>query len=365
MAIIKDTSPSRYRKYLLTVNNPTENGVTDSSITKAVEKIKTKYIAFCYETGSQGTYHVHIYFYFYNAVNFSTIKSLFPTAHIDKVNGTSAQVKDYILKSAPEYKKNTDGSYEYKDSTGKIHSGINHSDTFQEFGECPCDQQGRRKDLQYMYSLVKEGYSDAEILELCPNTAIKHIDKINKLRHSYLTDKFRGTRRLNLKVHYITGKTGKGKSRDILDVHGDENVYRVTDYLHPFDSYQCQEVIVFEEFRSSIRLQDMLNYLDIYPVILPARYSPKVGCFTEIYVVSNWTFEMQYSELQKDYEQRSSYEAWIRRFNGVVKEYTDTGIITYPTLQDYLNRKTDFKPVSEDIIVPFDNSEQEKMPFDD
>lgn len=120
MAIIKDTSPSRYRKYLLTVNNPTENGVTDSSITKAVEKIKTKYIAFCYETGSQGTYHVHIYFYFYNAVNFSTIKSLFPTAHIDKVNGTSAQVKDYILKSAPEYKKNTDGSYEYKDSTGKI-----------------------------------------------------------------------------------------------------------------------------------------------------------------------------------------------------------------------------------------------------
>ena len=194
---------------------------------------------------------------------------------------------------------------------------------------------------------VGGAFDSAQRLELY------YIDKINKLRHSYLTDKFRGTRRLNLKVHYITGATGTGKSRDILDEHGDENVYRVTDYQHPFDSYQCQDVIVFEEFRSSIRLQDMLNYLDIYPVTLPARYSPKVACFSEIYVVSNWTFEMQYSELQKDPEQKSSYEAWIRRFNGVVKEYTKSGIITYPTIQDYLKRNEEFRPVTDEDEMPF------------
>lgn len=354
MAITKETKNTRSRKYLLTINNPAEKEVTDETIVNSVEKIKTKYLAFCYETGSQGTYHVHIYFYFENAVNFNTMKKLFPTARIDTVKASSQQVKNYLLKSAKEHKKNEDGSYEYKDNTGKLHSGINHSETFKEFGECPTEVQGKRNDLEYMYNLVKDGYSDAEILELCPHTAIKHIDKINKLRHSYLTDKFRGTRRLNLKVHYITGATGTGKSRDILDIHGDENVYRVTDYQHPFDSYQCQDVIVFEEFRSSIRLQDMLNYLDIYPVTLPARYSPKVACFSEIYVVSNWTFEMQYSELQKDPEQKSSYKAWIRRFNGVVKEYTKSGIITYPTIQDYLKRNEEFRPVTDEDEMPFD-----------
>ena len=98
----------------------------------------------------------------------------------------------------------------------------------------------------------------------------------------------------------------------------------------------------------------MLNYLDIYPVILPARYSPKVGCYTIVYVVSNWTFEMQYSELQKDPEQKASYEAWIRRFNGEVKEYTDSGIIIHLTIQDYLKRNEEFRPVSDEDEMPFD-----------
>ena len=72
---------------------------------------------------------------------------------------------------------------------------------------------------------------------------------------------------------------------------------------------------------------------------------------------------MQYSEIQKDPEQKSSYEAWIRRFNGYVKEYTDNGIITYPTMQDYLSRNEKFRPVDEP--VPFETDTQNEMPFDD
>ena len=158
---------------------------------------------------------------------------------------------------------------------------------------------------------------------------------------------------MDLKVHYVTGQTGMGKSRDILDKHGDANFYRVTDYQHPFDSYQLQPVIVFEEYRSSLRLQDMLNYLDVYPVILPASYSPKVGCYTTVYVVSNWDFEMQYSELQKDPNQKSTYQAWVRRFNGEIKEYTEDGVITYDSMQNYLKRFEDFRPVSSDDEIPF------------
>ena len=284
---------TRSRKYMLTINNPAEHEESHSNIKKKLCKYQVDYIAMCDETGSQGTYHTHVYVKYHNAIQFLTIKSMFPSANIATALGTSIQNRNYLLKSAKEHHKNADGTYNYTDSSGKTHTGINHSaTTFEEFGECPQEEQGKRSDLEYMYSLVKEGLSTAEILELIPETAIMHIDKINKLRLAYLVDKFKSQRRLDLKVHYITGKTGLGKTRDILDEYGDENVYRVTDYQHPFDSYQCEPVICFDEYRTSLRLQDMLNYLDIYPLVLPARYAPKVACYTIVFVVSNWTLSI-------------------------------------------------------------------------
>lgn len=361
----KKKKNTRSRKYLLTINNPKKHGETHDVIIKKLQKYQYQYIAMCDETGSQGTYHTHVYVKYQNAIQFSTLKAMFPSAKIFSALGSSIQNREYILKCAPVHNKKEDGNYEYKDTSGKVHSGINHSCTFKELGECPQEEQGKRTDLEYMYSLVKDGLTDSEIIELIPETAIQHIDKINKLRLAYLVDKFKGQRRLDLKVNYITGSTGLGKTKDVLDKYGDGSVYRVTDYQHPFDSYQCQPVIVYEEYRSSLRLQDMLNYLDIYPVILPARYTPKICCATVIYVISNWSFEQQYFELQKDLEQKTSYEAWVRRFNGYVKEYTKDGIITYPTMQEYLKRNEQFRPVAEPIPFGADDScEQEKLPFD-
>lgn len=354
-----DKKNTRSRKYLLTINNPDKHKDCDhKSILKKARKFQIVYAAMCDETGGrENTYHTHVYLHYENAIKFSTIKELFPSANIATVRGSAIQNRHYLLKDLPEHNKKADGSYCYKDSTGNEHSGTNHTDTFEEFGECPIEHQGKRNDLEHMYELVKDGYTNAEILELCGAVAIKHIDKINKLRHDYLVDKYTGTRRLNLKVHYITGKTGTGKSRDILNEYGDENCYRVTDYKHPFDSYQTNSVIIFEEFRSSLKSQDMLNYLDIYPVILPARYSPKVGCFTTVFIVSNWDFEQQYNELQKILEQQSTYEAWVRRFNGYVKEYyADGKYIYYPTMQDYLKRHEKFHPVT--TATPFDSTKE-------
>lgn len=345
---------TRCRKWLLTINRPIEHDVSHESIKKALEKYQIRYMAMCDETGSQGTYHIHLYIYFENAIIFKTLKQLFPSANIQAVKGTSEENRNYILKALPEHNKDAQGFYCYKDSSGKEHKGQNHTATFEEIGDCPEEHRGKRNDLIRMYQLVKEGMSNSEILEICPETAIKHVNKLDKLRHDYLINKYKSQRRLDLKVHYVSGKTGSGKSRDILDMWGDENVYRVTDYQHPFDSFQNELVMVFEEFRSSLRLQDMLNYLDIYPVTLPARYAPKVATFHTVYVVSNWSFKMQYAELQKDRDQKPSYEAWVRRFNGEVKIYGDNGITVYPTMQDYLNRDEGFQLIGNDDEIPFD-----------
>lgn len=347
----KDTQANAY---IMTCNNPAAKGYeTHTPIKDLLMDIpKIDYWCLCDEIGlEKQTPHIHIYFHATQGIRHSTLRNKFVGMDIQAALGNAQQCRDYIRKEGA-----------YIDSEKKE---TNLIDTFEEWGNLPVSKQGRRTDLELMYDLVKDGKSDSEILEICPETAIKHIDKIAKLRLTYLRDKYKSQRRLDLKVHYITGKTGKGKSRDILDEYGDENVYRVTDYQHPFDSYQCEPVLVFEEFRSSLRLQDMLNYLDIYPVTLPARYSPKQGCFDTVIVVSNWDFDQQYGEVQKDLEQKSTYEAWVRRFNGHVKVYTDSGIITYPTMQDYLNRH--FKPLPPDVQTPFDEPEpkQQELSLDD
>lgn len=337
----EDKKDTQSFAYTMCCNNPLEKGYTHQKLRELLKDIpKIDYWALCDEIGAEGkTPHTHIYFHAKQGIRHSTLRNKFPHMDIRVSQGTPQQNRDYIRK---------EGAYE--DSEKKE---TNLIDTFEEWGTLPVSRQGKRTDLERMYDLVKDGKTNAEILEICGETAIKYIDKINKLRHDYLVDKYKGTRRTDLKVHYITGKTGTGKSRNILDTHGDNNCYRVTNYKHPFDSYQCQDVLIFEEYRSQIPMSDMLNYLDVYPIDLPARYAPKVSCYTTVYVVSNWTFEMQYAELQKDPEQKDSYEAWIRRFNGEVKEYTENGVITYSSMQNYLKRLENFHPVSNDEEIPF------------
>ena len=118
-----------------------------------------------------------------------------------------------------------------------------------------------------------------------------------------------------LEVTYIHGTTGTGKTRGVMEQYGYANVYRVTDYQHPFDSYGGQDVIVFEEFRSSLKIQDMLNYLDGYPIVLPCRYNNKQACFHKVFIISNWSLTEQFASVQGDYPE--TWKAFLRRIHHI------------------------------------------------
>ena len=109
----------------------------------------------------------------------------------------------------------------------------------------------------------------------------------------------------DLDVTYIFGQTGSGKTRSVMDKYGYANCYRVTDYKHPFDTYDGQDVIIFEEFRSSLKHADMLNYLDGYPLLLPCRYFNRQACFTKVFIITNVPPEDQYPNIDK--ESRSAF----------------------------------------------------------
>lgn len=320
--------------YQLTANNPASHGYSHEAIKKILfEGFPTvKYFCMGDEIGEEGTYHTHVYVTFTSRVRWKTVQKNFPGVHIEFAEGSAQDNRDYCTKSG-----------RWTDT--KKHESIVEG-SFEEWGTFP-SQKGTNTDMEELYQLVKEGYSNAEILAI-NNDYILNIDKLDKLRTTLLTDKFKGTRRLGLRCCYVFGETGKGKTKDILDEHKDCNVYRVSDYLHPFDGYACQPVIAFEEFRSSLRLSDMLNYCDIYPIELPARYANKYACFDMVYIVSNWPLEEQYSDIQKT--DRASWRAFLRRIHKVVEYKADGSKVTYNSVEEYMRR---FENVQEE--TPFDN----------
>lgn len=96
----------------------------------------------------------------------------------------------------------------------------------------------------------------------------------------------------------------------------------MTDYDHPFERYNGEDVLLFDEFRSQLRISDMLNYLDGYPLMLPCRYANRQACYTKVYLISNVPLEQQYRGVQMD--ELLTWKAFLRRIHHVV-EYTAEG----------------------------------------
>lgn len=288
------------RKYQLTINNPLEHGFTHETIRNTINQFSgCLYWCLCDEIGEQGTPHTHVYLHFRNAVMFSTIHQRFYGAHIESAKGSGKENRDYIRK-------------EGKWAEDQKHV-TNLPETFEESGELPDERTPRQKDSECILSMIADGASNAEILHEFP-TAMNRLQHINAARQTLLEEKNRKVFRI-LTVEYIWGKTGVGKTRKIMDQYGYENVYRVTNYKHPFDSYAGEDVILFDEFRSSLLISDMLKYLDGYPLMLPCRYGDKVACFTKVFLVSNIPFEAQYPNIQV--EEPETWNAFCRRFNSI------------------------------------------------
>lgn len=300
----KDT---RHRKYILTINNPGETW-THEKIREVLETLQLSYWCMADEIGLQEhTPHTHLYFAVkVSAIRFSTVKKLFPTAHIEPAQGSSEENRAYVQKSG---KWATDE----KADTSVI-------GTFEEWGELPAEQQGARTDLAILYEYIKDGLSNFEIMERNPDYLL-NLEKIERARQAIREQQYRETFR-QLETVYICGPTGAGKTRGVMEKYGYAGVYRVTDYAHPFDAYQGEDVLLLDEYNSNFKIRDLLNYLDGYPLTLPARYSNRVACYTKVYIVSNLCLSKQYPDEQ--YNSPATFAALLRRIEKVV-QYTGLG----------------------------------------
>lgn len=295
------------RKFQLTINNPLDHGFDHDRIKAILSSFPgTVYWCMCDEIGEQGTPHTHVYVVFKNSVMFDTLHKKFYGVHVEQANGSNKENRDYIRK---EGKWRDDAKHE----TSLI-------DTFEEFGELPPDKARGETQAEQIMQLVRDGKTNAEILEACP-TAYNKLHYIEQARQTLLEERYKNEFR-KLQVTYIWGDSGAGKTRSVMERYGYPNVYRVTDYAHPFDGYKGQDVVIFEEFRGSLTVADMLNYLDGYPVELPCRYANKVACYTKVYIITNIPLEQQYPNVQLD--SPGTWDAFLRRIHSqthMTKEY--------------------------------------------
>lgn len=288
-------SRSRARKYQLTINNPREYGETHDVIKEKLTEINPKYWCMCDEQGE--TYHTHLYIHFENAREFNSLKKLFPSSHIESCNGTAKENRDYIRK---------EGKYADTDK-----AETNLIDTFEEFGFLPEEKQGKRTDIAIAREMLEDGCPVNEVIKEYPQFMTQR-KSLEEYRLSLQFEKFKTIER-DITVIYQYGETGTGKSRSVYGKHGYESVYSVNNYKHPFDGYDGEPVIVFEEFRGQIPISEMLQYLDRYPCKLPARYNDKVACYTTVYINSNLPLEKQYLKEKKHNEE--CCKAFYRRIN--------------------------------------------------
>lgn len=284
---------ARYRGYVLTIPYFYNN-----------ERVKFRYIVDCLkcydyfvfqlEKGADTGYkHYQLYLEHGDKISFSTLKRLFPYAHIEAREGSKKDAFEYCTKLDT-----------------RLHG-------YWEFGVRPSFDDTNtiiRSKKESMLLDIKEGLSDVQLLLKYPTIFSKKV--VDEYRSILGVNLF--TENRNVVCTYITGLTGVGKSFYIRHKYGNENVYVVNDYdRDPFGGYAGQDVIIFEEYRSNFSLSVFLQYLDVYPLMLPCRYSNRPALYTKVYVVSNWSFDMQYANLciddKKAFGRRFKYHLTVTR----------------------------------------------------
>jgi hypothetical protein len=298
--VLTDT---RTRKWQITINNPEAHGFTREYTQEVLHSFKgLEYFCMADEKGKEEeTPHRHIYVYFRNAVKFSQLQNKFTKkAHLEMCRGTSQENKDYVFK---EGKHANDPGHDYESHV--------------EYGIMPIERPGARNDINSdLKDMIAQGMTNMEIITELPNM-IQKIKTIEEARNEIIYSAYRETWR-DVDVTYIYGPPRTGKTRGVTDTYGYKNVHRVTDYDNPFDSYRGQDVIVFDEFESNLKITHMNALIEGHPVELKCRYFNKWACYHKVYIISNTPLEDQYKNVQE--AEKGQIRKW-RAFLARIKTY--------------------------------------------
>ena len=273
----------------------------------------------------QGYRHYQIYIENPTPIRFSTLKAKLPNCHLEQRKGTRKEAYDYCTK--PETR------------IGEIfgNGDINVH-----------EEQGKRSDIIAIRQMIVDGATDEEILEAYPAQYFKYYKNVDMLRQLHIRSDSKEWKKI--KVIYISGETRSGKTRYVMESHKPDEIYRTTDFEFGWiDGYRGEKILVLDEFRSSLKISELLDMTDGYIERIRGRNYPRQVCYDTVYIISNWKLSEQYPNIQKD--KPADWQAFLARIdevyefdkNGVKKEiklkeekYSQTGMVLVPVDDDEL-----------------------------
>ncbi len=283
------------RDWCFTVNNPVQSEQEFMSYLQSLPELR--YVVFQREKAPEtGTEHYQGYFEFTQPKWFTTIKKYLSketigvAAHIEQRRGKRSQARLYCM-----------------DEETRI------SPQYYEWGEYA--EIGERSDLTDIMKDIESGMCFYDLSKKHGNRFIKVINWAREFRQSHLENKYKRVFR-DMKVFYIYGSAGCGKTSYVFNKHGYVDVYRTTNYEFGWvDDYNGEKVLFLDEFRSSFKISEILDYLDGQPIRIRGRNYNRVACYDTVYIVSNIPLTEQYKNIQDN--EPKTWAAFLRRITAV------------------------------------------------
>ena len=313
------------RDWCFTVNNPVQSEQEFLEYLKTVSDLR--YAVFQRERAPEtGTEHYQGYFEFTQPKWFTTIKKCLSKktigvdAHIEQRRAKRTQARLYCM-----------------DEETRI------SPTYYEYGEFIED--GERTDLTDIMRDIENDISFYDLSKKHGNRFIRVMKWAKEYRQAYLENKYKRQFR-KMQVNYIYGSAGCGKTSYVISKHGYDDVYRTTNYEFGWiDDYNGEKILFLDEFRSSFKISEILDYLDWQPIRIHGRHFNRVACYDTVYIVSNIPLTEQYTKIQQS--EPTTWAAFLRRI---------TAVYNFDISKDTPVNKHTGKPIEKTItLIPIDD----------
>lgn len=255
------SSNSQAKNWCFTLNNPTEE--QKELLLSLYEPTVIQYMVWQEEEGEEHTRHLQGYIQFIKRLRFNQVKALLcEECHVEVARGSAEQNHTYCTKEP-----RLDGPWE----RGTIKS------------------QGERTDLKEVARQITSGKRVRDLVDTAPECIIKYSRGLRALESESRAKVCSSTRRLDMLVTVIIGDTGVGKTRHVLDKHGDENVYIVDCQNEKlwFDGYNGQKVLLLDDFYGGIKYHFLLRLLDVYPLQVEIKGGYVWAEWNRVYITSN------------------------------------------------------------------------------
>lgn len=216
-----------------------------------------------------GRFHLQMYIEFYEGKNFFQVKEL---------------LEDNTLWLAPRRSKSSAPAAQYCTLRKQRDADTIVPGTQWEHGDRSA--AGQKAEIKAMIKMVDSGATTREMAREYPETFVRS----NRGILAYRSAIQECTITPDLKVVFLFGDSGTMKSSSVSKLHGHSNVGRMTGDKKWFD-YDGQKVLLFNDPPIALFKEGrdtMLEYLDIYDVLLPVKFGFSRRRCTHIYVAANW-----------------------------------------------------------------------------